>query len=521
MKRVQKRFFFFDNCFTAVKLLRANSDRCENHRRTFTIFSRRFRSARFFIENLKIENLKKEKQLVLRILASMFSTILFCFVGFSQDSEILATANGRSYTIEDLSPEAQQRWKNLPQQLSQLRLELLNQMILINLLDMEAKARKISVEKLLQVEIDSKLPNPSEAEIKAIYEAHKERIGEKSLEEMRKQIIDFLKHQEKMKALEALKKKLEAKYKVRILADVNSNNLKPSDVLAMIGNKKIFLQDFEQANLWKIYDEKLYAFNHLYNALEEKIFNDLIIEEASARNIATNDLIAQEVTNKMKEFSDEENEELMEILREGLFEKYGVKIFLKGAEQFVQKISVDGSPSKGPMDAPVTIVMFSDFQCSACAAAHPMLQKVIEPYGNKVRFVVRYFPLEMHKDAFVAAQAAHAAYLQGKFFEYIEILYSNQQSLDIKSLRKYALQLGLDLKKFDIDMRSPKTKEKIERDVEEGKSHGVVATPTVFVNGVRVLYDQLSPIRLRRIIKKALKEQTANKELSIKTQITN
>jgi|GEM_PF-184003 len=516
MKRSQIKLFFFDNCSITGKLLRANSDRCENHLGILTIFSCWLQSVRFLIENSK-----KEKQLVLRVLASIFSTILFCFAAFAQDSEILAIANGRSYTLEDLSTEAQQRWKNLPQRLEQLRSELLNQMILISLLDMEARAKKINVEKLLEIEIDSKLPNPSEAEIKAVYEANKERIGEKSLEETRNQIIDFLKYEEKMKALEALKKKLEAKYKVRIVADVNSNDLKPSAVLAMVGNRKITLQDFEQVNSWKIYDEKLYAFNYLYNALEEKIFNDLIIEEASARNIATNDLIAQEVTNKMKEFSDEESEELMEILREGLFEKYGVKIFLKGTEQFTQKISVDGSPSKGPINAPVTIVMFSDFQCPACAATHPMLQKAIEHYSDKVRFVVRYFPLEIHKDAFVAAQAAHAAYLQGKFFEYIEVLYNNQQALDVKSLRKYALQLGLDLKKFDTDMKSQKTKEKIEHDIEEGKSHGVMATPAVFINGVRVLYDQFSTIRFRRIIKKALKEQTAIKELSSTPQVTN
>src|SRR6185436_10490413 len=97
--------------------------------------------------------------------------------------------------------------------------------------------------------------------------------------------------------------------------------------------------------------------------------------------------------------------------------------------QPVQVVNVDDDPSIGPANAPVTIVEFTDFQCPACAAMHPILDQVIKSYGNKVRFVVRDFPLNQHEWARKAAEAANAANAQGKFFEYIAVLFKNQKAL--------------------------------------------------------------------------------------------
>lgn len=428
----------------------------------------------------------------------LFCLTAICFlIGVAQEKqEILASANGRNYTLEDLPSEVQQSG------LANLRSNLLDEIILEKLVETEAKARGTTPLKLLEIEIESRLPKPTEAEIKAFYDSNKKEFDGQSFEDVKPLIIAFLNHEKRKQALEDFPKKLKSKYQVKVLADVDSDSLRLSDVVAIVGNKKITFGELER----KVYVKKLYIFNQLFNALEEKIFNDLVVEEAKARKITADDLIAQEVTNKLKDFSSEESEELTESLRKRLFEKYNVKFFLKEPEPFIQKISTDGSPSKGSLNAPIKVVMFSDFQCPACAAMHPILQKAIEPYSDKVCFVVRYFPLYIHKDAFIAAQAAHAAYLQGKFFEYIEILYKNQQALDIRSLKNYASQLGLDLKKFDKDMRDPKTIAKIKRDLSEGASYGVEGTPTVFVNGVIVTYDQLSLVRFRRLIEKLLKD---------------
>jgi len=108
-------------------------------------------------------------------------------------------------------------------------------------------------------------------------------------------------------------------------------------------------------------------------------------------------------------------------------------------------------------------------------------------FPGKTRFVVRDFPLEnIHENALAAAAAANAAHAQGKFFEYIELLYANQEALDAKSLVTYASQIGLNLKKFELDSKAVSVAVEIKKDRADGRSYGVDATPTIFVNGIKV-----------------------------------
>src|SRR5947209_17489959 len=142
-------------------------------------------------------------------------------------------------------------------------------------------------------------------------------------------------------------------------------------------------------------------------------------------------------------------------------------------------------PARGDAKAAVTIMEFTDFQCSACGAMYPVMEDVLKSYGNRVHFVIRNFPLtSVHANAFRAAEAAGAANAQGKFWEYIDILFKNQSALDVDSLKKYATQLGLDRKRFDAEFDSGKYDSDIRRDIEEGETYGVEATPTIFINGV-------------------------------------
>jgi protein-disulfide isomerase len=153
----------------------------------------------------------------------------------------------------------------------------------------------------------------------------------------------------------------------------------------------------------------------------------------------------------------------------------------------------------------VTVVMFSDFQCSACSATHPVLQKVLAEYGDKIRFVVRNFPLTtIHENAYQAALAANAANAQGKFFEYTEILYRNQDALDIESLKKYAGESGLNLSQFELDLQSERAAETLRKDMADGRSYGITGTPTIFVNGVKVRV--ITTDGFREAINKALKK---------------
>jgi len=124
-------------------------------------------------------------------------------------------------------------------------------------------------------------------------------------------------------------------------------------------------------------------------------------------------------------------------------------------------------------------------------------------YGDKIRFVIRDFPLEkLHENSFNAALAANAARAQGKFAEYTDILYRNQEALDKPSLVKYASELGLNVKQFELDFSDAKTAAEVRKDQADGRSYGIGGTPAIFVNGVKV--QRLSLMGFRSAVDRAL-----------------
>ena len=150
------------------------------------------------------------------------------------------------------------------------------------------------------------------------------------------------------------------------------------------------------------------------------------------------------------------------------------------------ELSAD-DPSQGSASAPVTLVEFSDFQCPFCQRVAPTLKQVKEKYGDKVRVVWKDFPLtQIHPQAFKASEAAHCAADQGKFWEYHDRLFANQQALQPADLKKHAADLGLDATAFNSCLDSSKYGERVRDGVAEGSRLGVNSTPTIYVNG-RVL----------------------------------
>jgi protein-disulfide isomerase len=144
-------------------------------------------------------------------------------------------------------------------------------------------------------------------------------------------------------------------------------------------------------------------------------------------------------------------------------------------------------PSQGSASAPVTLVEFSDFQCPFCQRVAPTLKQVKDKYGDKVRVVWKDFPLtQIHPQAFKAGEAAHCAADQGKFWEYHDRLFANQQALQPADLKKHAADLGLDATAFNSCLDSSKYGERVRDGVAEGSRLGVNSTPTIYING-RVL----------------------------------
>jgi protein-disulfide isomerase len=146
-------------------------------------------------------------------------------------------------------------------------------------------------------------------------------------------------------------------------------------------------------------------------------------------------------------------------------------------------IPVDGSPSRGPEDAPVTLVEFADFECPFCQRIAPELDKLWEARKDKVRFVYKFYPLSMHPHGEISARAAIAAAAQGKFWEMNKRLFAAGQRLDKPDLEAYAVALGLDLDKFRADMNSPETQARLDADHKLADDLNVHGTPTIFVDG--------------------------------------
>ncbi|MCP3143775.1 thioredoxin domain-containing protein [Pyxidicoccus xibeiensis] len=140
--------------------------------------------------------------------------------------------------------------------------------------------------------------------------------------------------------------------------------------------------------------------------------------------------------------------------------------------------------SKGKEGAPVTIVEFSDFECPFCSRANPAVDQVMKEYGDKVRVVFRHFPLDFHKKAPKASEAALCAGDQGKFWEMHDALFANQQKLDVPDLKKHAADLKLDSAKFDKCLDSGEKAAVVQADLADGKKAGVTGTPAFFINGI-------------------------------------
>ncbi len=157
----------------------------------------------------------------------------------------------------------------------------------------------------------------------------------------------------------------------------------------------------------------------------------------------------------------------------------------------VVDVSVDDDPMVGDPNAPVTIIEFSDFQCSFCARFHEqtfseLMQKYIDT--GKVRFVYRDFPLDsLHPDAARAAEASQCAFEQGKYWEYHDILFKNQADIGEDKLKAYAVQIGLSADQFNSCLEDGKYSEEVSKDFMDGQAAGVTGTPSFFVNGKQIV----------------------------------
>lgn len=152
---------------------------------------------------------------------------------------------------------------------------------------------------------------------------------------------------------------------------------------------------------------------------------------------------------------------------------------------------------KGHLDAAVQIEEFGDYQCPPCGNFHPIAQRVLAQYGDRIRFSFRNYPLvKIHQFAAEAARAAEAAGQQGKFWEMHDLLYEHQQEWSKAAAARpfflqYAQQLGLDMTRFTQDIDGAIAGMRVAQDDQLAQMRGVTGTPTLFINGREIPFEQM------------------------------
>ncbi len=296
----------------------------------------------------------------------------------------------------------------------------------------------------------------------------------------------------------------------------------PSDVAARVGDRAITVKELDER--WRAADaaDQAETIQKLYDgrrgALESIVAEMVLAEAAKTRGLSAEAYVQAEVSKRVKPVTDadvvaffqanaeqmqgrsmevmapaitryltEQQENAARVVLINELRKTGPAVrVMMDVPRFEVPLS-DADPSLGTAKAPVTLIEFSDFQCPYCRQVAPTLKKIRATYGDKVRIVWKDFPLtQIHPQAFKAGEAGHCAAEQGKFWEFHDQLFANQQALQPDDLKKYATAGGIDGERFSACLDMSKHAELVRDGVAQGTQLGVNSTPTVFVNGRRV-----------------------------------
>jgi protein-disulfide isomerase len=429
--------------------------------------------------------------------------------------EVLGVVNGVKITKQDLSPETRSRVEQLQQQVVEARQRELDLQIDSMLLESEAKKRGVSPSQLIKDEVIAKVPAPTDSEVQAFYDKNKSTI-KAELKDAKNDIVEYLRYQRQQEQAQKLSDRLRAAAQVKVLGKA-SPNADRTQVLATVNDKKITNGDIENSLRPLIFNvqEEVYALRK--QDLELKVNDTLLTQEAQKKGVTTRALLDTEVSAKVPAVTDAQAQafydqnkdrisgefaqvkaQIIQYIKESkdqeatlafaqqLRRAATVQINLTAPVSPVFSIATDDQPTKGSEKAAVTLVEFTDFQCPSCARQHPVLDRIVNEFGDRVRLVVRDFPLSQHADARKAAEAAEAAREQGKYWEYATVLFRNQSALGVDKLRQYATEIGLDRTRFDSSLDSGKFADKVQRDIVDGRKLGINGTPTLYINGKRI-----------------------------------
>ncbi len=214
---------------------------------------------------------------------------------------------------------------------------------------------------------------------------------------------------------------------------------------------------------------------------------DKEVEEFIQKRKIPQEHITPELKERIKKYlSMDKNKNAIDVWLASMAAKTPVELYFPEPVRPVFNIVAGDSPSLGGNNAKVEVVEFSDFQCHYCAQGAEVVHALEKKYGSKIKIVFKNFPLPMHKDGKIAAEAGLCAHDQGKFWKMHDLMFADQSNLSSDKLKEKAKKLKLDEKKFGECLDSHKYASKVDQEVNYGQSVGVGSTPTFFVNGILV-----------------------------------
>ncbi len=297
----------------------------------------------------------------------------------------------------------------------------------------------------------------------------------------------------------------------------------PKDAAATVGDEVISLAELEQGAATELAALEQQRQRLLEQKLNQLIADRLLAREAKRRGVTVETLLRDEVAAKVPAVPDAEiaafitqnrarmppgNEaelkakvadylqrqqasQRRETYVASLRAQTPVQVHLKAPEPVRVQIDPTQGYARGPQEAPVNIVEFSDFRCPFCKEVVPKLKQLAAQYPDRVRWVFRDFPIPgLHPDAPLAHEAARCAGEQGKFWPYHDVLFERATDASPAALKQYAAEIGADRAAFDQCLDSHKYQAAVNADMEAGSKVGVTGTPTFFINGQALVGNQ-------------------------------
>jgi protein-disulfide isomerase len=280
-------------------------------------------------------------------------------------------------------------------------------------------------------------------------------------------------------------------------------------IVAEVNGDKLTVADLEQKEATELLQSRYKYYQAERKALDDLIDQHLLEMQARKENLTVDQLLQREVTSKLKTDPTEDQlriyyegvdtdqpfeamrEQILQHIREARQTKARAA-YLKTLRSQAQisialtsptaPVELTRSPVRGNRDAPVVLVEFADYQCPYCQKIHPDLEKLQKEYGNRLALVYKDYPLPMHPYAQKAAEAARCAGVQGKFWEFHDMLFAGKK-LQPADLKEQAHTLNLNEQQFDKCIVEGLEAADVEKDAAEARSLGITGTPSFFING--------------------------------------